>query len=366
MKLLKNRAFAIFVLIAAIAASSFYGLSKGPRISAPEGGGELDTHISTKDVSQYVVDDAHILSGGTENTIDIYNANWARDYKSVLAVVTVRDAGAYGGDIADAAWSWAAELELYEDDALLLIDAGAPDAYLLSSGRFGDRFNNSEAQFVNDYLYPPAEAGDWDRGVLELFAQTHLLISSGSGGGGGYGGGSLLLSLVPVLILLIVLIAVFSAIDSMRYRTWYGRYGGMPVPPVVYRPIFWWHRPGSAWARRRRPPPPPPPRRPPGGPGGPGGGPRPPMGGGFSGGSRGAFGGGSRGGFTGGSRGSFGGSSRGGFSGGSRGGSFGGGVFGGGSRGGFTGGSRGSFGGGSRGSFGGGSRGGGFGGGRRR
>ena len=340
------------MLIIAIAASSFYGLSKAPKVSTPEGGMELDTHIKTSEVHQYVVDDAHILSGGTEDTIDIYNANWAKAYKSVLAVVTVRDASAYGDDFLEAAYAWADELELYEDDALLLIDAGAPDAYLLSSGRFGDRFNNSEGQFVNDYLFPSASAGDWDAGVLNLFSHVHTLLSDTS-----YSSeSSIMISLLPAIILLIALIVFFSAVDSMLYRSWYGRYGGMPVPPVVYRPIFWWHRPGSAWYRRRRTPPPPPPR----GPRGPGGGPRPPMGGGFSGGSRGSFGGGSRGGFSGGSRGSFGGGPRppmgGGFGGGSRG------SFGGGSRGGFSGGSRGSFGGGSRG---GGGRGGGFSGGRR-
>ena len=358
MKLLKSRGFAVFVLIAVIAASSLYGLSKAPEVRTPEGGAQLDAHIDTKDVHQYVVDDAHILSGGTEDTIDIYNANWVRDYKSVLAVVTVQDASDYGDDFVEAAYSWADELGLYEDDALLLIDAGGPDAYILSSGRFADRFNNSEGQFVNDYLYRPAMAGDWDRGVLDLFAHVHILFSDTS-----YASESnLIVSLLPAVILLIVLIVLFSMIDSMRYRSWYGRYGGMPVPPVVYRPIFWWHRPGSAWYRRRRTPPPPPrgPRGPGGFGGGPrppmGGGPRPPMGGGFSGGSRGSFGGG----FSGGSRGSFGGGSRGSFGGGSRG------SFGGGSRGGFSGGSRGSFGGGSRGGgFGGGSRGGGFGGGRR-
>ena len=353
MKLLKSRGLAIVVLIIAIAASSFYGLSKAPKVSTPEGGMELDTRIKTSEVHQYVVDDAHILSGGTEDTIDIYNANWAKAYKSVLAVVTVRDASAYGDDFLEAAYAWADELELYEDDALLLIDAGAPDAYLLSSGRFGDRFNNSEGQFVNDYLFPSASAGDWDAGVLNLFAHVHTLFSDTS-----YSSeSSIMISLLPAIILLIALIVFFSAVDSMLYRSWYGRYGGMPVPPVVYRPIFWWHRPGSAWYRRRRTPPPPPPPR---GPRGPGGGPRPPMGGGFSGGSRGSFGGGSRGGFGGGSRGSFGGGPRppmgGGFGGGSRG------SFGGGSRGGFSGGSRGSFGGGSRG---GGGRGGGFSGGRR-
>ena len=165
------------MLIIAIAASSFYGLSKAPKVSTPEGGMELDTHIKTSEVHQYVVDDAHILSGGTEDTIDIYNANWVKAYKSVLAVVTVRDASAYGNDFLEAAYAWAAELELYEDDALLLIDAGAPDAYLLSSGRFGDRFNNSEGQFVNDYLFPSASAGDWDAGVLYLFGHVPTRFS---------------------------------------------------------------------------------------------------------------------------------------------------------------------------------------------
>ena len=87
MKLLKSRGLAIVVLVIAIAASSFYGLSKAPKASTPEGGMELDTHIKTSEVHQYVVDDAHILSGGTEDTIDIYNANWVKAYKSVLAVV---------------------------------------------------------------------------------------------------------------------------------------------------------------------------------------------------------------------------------------------------------------------------------------
>ena len=154
------------------------------------------------------------------------------------------------------------------------------------------------------------------------------------------------------VVLLVVLVLLFNCLDGIRYNSWSARYGGMAVPPVVYRPIFWWHRPGSAWFTRRRRPPPRPPRgpRPPmsGGPRPP----RPPMGGSTPPRS-GSFGGGSRGGgfgrFPG--SGSFGGGRRGGF-GGSRGGSFGGGSRGGGFGGG---GSRG-------GGFGGGSRGGGFGG----
>lgn len=367
MKLLKNRAFAVLVLIAAIALSSLYGLSKKPAVEVLEGGAPLNEDLSTVGFEWLIVDEANVLSNRTEDTLSIYNANWDKLDGAVMAVVTVHDAGPYGSGIEDAAWNWAGELELGENDAILLIDAGRTDAYLLSSGRFADRFNGAEGQYVRSCLSGPAASGKWDDGVLALFAETHLLFDTR----GQSGGGSLLVSLLPAIILLIVLLVVFSWIDSLRYSSWYGRYGAMSVPPVVYRPIFWWHRPGSRWYRRRQMPPPPPPPRGPRGPGPRppmGGGPRPPVGGGprppVSGGPRpprptpprtggggfnrgGGFGGGSAGG---------GGFSRGGGFGGSR---SGGGSFGGSRGGGFGGGSRGG------GGFGGGSRGGGFGGGRR-
>ena len=54
-----------------------------------------------------IVDEANVLSNKTENTLSIYNANWDKLTGSVMAVVTTRDAGAYGTDIEDAAWNWA-------------------------------------------------------------------------------------------------------------------------------------------------------------------------------------------------------------------------------------------------------------------
>jgi len=357
MKLFKNRAFAALVLIAAIALSSAWGLSKAPKVEVPQGGAPLDEGLSTAGFDGLIVDEANVLSSRTENTLSMYNANWDKLTGSIMAVVTTRDAGAYGTGIEDAAWNWAYELELGEDDAILLIDTGRTDAWLLSSGRFADRFNGGEGQYVRSCLSGPAASGEWDEGVLALFAETHLLFNAQSRAGTG----SLIAALLPVIILLLVLLVLFSWIDSLRYSSWRGRYGTMAVPPVVYRPIFWWHRPGSRWYRRRHMPPPPPPPRGPRGPRPPmGGGPRPPMGGG----PRPPMGGGTPprpnrpapprtggGGFN-------------------RGGSFGSGSMGGGGfgRGGGFGGSRGgggSFGGGSRGGGfgGGGSRGGGFGGG---
>lgn len=337
MKLLKNKAFAAFVLIAAIALSSLYGLSKRPQVEVPEGGAALDDSLSTAYLSAYLVDEANVLSAGAEKSILLYNANWDKSNRGILAVVTTQGTASLGG-IEEAAWTWAEDLLLGENDAILLIDAGAEDYRLVASGSFYDLLAAQSTSFVDACMAGYVQQKDYSGGVLNLMGQLHLLLQPyGSGGEGGSGVFGVIAALIPIVLLLIFLIVLFTMVDSLRYSSWYGRYGGMPVPPVVYRPILWWHRPGSRWYRRHYAPPPPrhrgPGPRPPmgGGPRGPrppmGGGPRPPMGGGFTPPRSGSFGGGSRGGGFGGPRsGSFGGGSRGGgFGGGSRGGSFGGG-----------------------------------------
>lgn len=360
MKLFKNRAFAIFVLIAAIALSSLYGISKAPEIRLPEGSVPLDESLSTYTFGQYVEDRAGVLSKKTMKAVCLYNANWDRMAGSILAVVTLGDKEETGS-AEDLAWDWAETLQLGENDAILVINATNQDYSVVASGRFFDLLDAQSASFVDTLLEESIHKRDYDQAVLNLFGGLHQLF--GMYQTDSYAGGAgmeVFRSVLSVVVLLVVLVLLFNCLDGIRYNSWSARYGGMAVPPVVYRPIFWWHRPGSRWYRRRHMPPPPPPPRGPRGPRPPmGGGPRPPMGGGTpprpnrptpprTGGGGfnrgGGFGSGSMGG---------GGFGRGGGFGGSRGG---GGSFGGGRGGGFGGGPRGG---------GGGSRGGGFGGGRR-
>lgn len=322
MKLLKSRGFAVAVLILAIVLSSLYGLSKRPSVETPEGGRALDENLSTGTMARYIKDDAGILSSKTEQTLALYNANWDQWEGCILAVVTV---DTVSGSVEDAAYDWALKLGLGEDDAILLMAPGDQNAALIASGRFYDAMGDP-VWYIDQYLYNDFMAGNYDEGVLALFGQVHLLFGEqGVTGSGTYMIVSGVFSFLPVVVLLIVLLVFFSALDSARYATWHRRYGGVPVPPVVFRPILWWHRPGGAWYRRRMAPPPPPPgRRGPPPPGGFGGGPRPPRSGGGSFGSRGGgFGGHSGGGSFGSRGGGFGGRSGGG-SFGSRGGGFGG------------------------------------------
>ena len=342
MKFFQKRGVAIAVLILAILASGAWGLHKAPVVSTPEGGEKLDPSLSTAAFTQYVRDEADILSDKTEEAIGLYNANWDKMFGSIMAVVTVQSSD----NLENTAYDYADTMQLGSNDAILVIAKQQQDYYLVASGDFYDLLSGLSQSFVASCMADNVQKGDYDAAVRSLCAALHVELSQQ------YQQSEAALdeaaSRVMFIMILIIFFILWIALDGMRYRRYRRRYmmPGMGIPTVVYRPIFWGRRPPRG---------PRPPRS---------GGPRPPYGGGNSGGNRrppqpprrpsssgGSFGGfgstGRGGGF--GSGGSFGGFGS------SRGGGFGGGSFGGSRGGGFGGGSRG-------GGFGGGGRGGGFGG----
>jgi len=366
MKFLQKTWVAWLLTAVMVAAAVGIGLAKPPAAGkpapTPSGTAALDESLSTKQFADYIWDEAGVLSSKEEEQICLYNANWNQRYESIIAVAAVKSAD---GRLDDYAYDLGEEIELASADGILVIDVSARDAYLavgpdypLSDGQVTSYLDNSLYEYVQD--------GTYGSGVLNLFhdLNTYYVDNYGLGyldnAGGvpaqegvpGYSGRDGSSAYVLLLIfLLIAIVLVVNAIDQSRYNTYRRRYYGVPNPPVMFRPIFFWHAPGSYWYRRHwhQPPPPPPPR-------GPGPGSRPGGGGNFTGFSgpkggsshSGGFSSGPRGGgFSGGSRG-------GGFSGGNRGGGFSGGSFGGSRGGGFSGGRGGGFSGGS-------SRGGGFG-----
>ena len=330
MKFFEKRGVAVVVLILAVVLSSFWGVSKRPVIDVPDGGRPIDETLPTEAFEPYVVDNAGILSDRTEQAICLYNANWDRELGAIIAVVTVKNAG----DLEDAGYDWAYQLELAENDAILVIDAGQKDYKLVASGAFYDFFAGLSPSFVDTYLYGDVQDKDYNDAVTALLGGVHVelgqyMVNDNS---------DIADTAVAFLLVLLLVFVVWLIIDKMRYNRYRRRYmmPGMGVPTVIYRPIFWgrtsWYRPTPV--RPRTPPRPRDNNRRP--PAGGFGGTRPPMGGGFGSSSRpsGGFGG-SRGGSFSGRSGSFGGG---------RGGGFGGG-FGGGRSGGFGGGRGGGFGG---------------------
>ena len=326
MKFFQKRGVAIAVLILAIIASGAWGLHKAPAVSTPEGGEKLDPSLSTAAFTQYVRDDADVLSDKTEEAIGLYNANWDKMFGSIMAVVTTESAN----DIENAAYDYAIEMQLAENDAILVIAKQQQDYYLLASGNFYDLLSRLSQSFVASCMADNVQKGDYDAAVRSLCAALHVELSQQ------YQQSEAALDEaangVMFIMILIIFFVLWIMLDGMRYRRYRRRYmmPGMGIPTVVYRPIFWGRRPPRS---------PRPPRS--GGPRPPQGGPRPPYSGGSFGGNRrppqpprrpsssgGSFGGfgstGRGGGFGSGSVGGFG-SSRGGGFGGSRGGGFGGG-----------------------------------------
>lgn len=344
MKLFQKPWFAWLLTAVMIAGAVSIGLSRPsgpapqPSQPVPEAMAGLDESLSTSDYDKWIWDEAGVLSAKDEERICLFNANWARRYDSIIAVAAVRSAD---GPLDDYAYSLGEEIELARADGILVIDTSARDAYL-AVGPDYPLTDSQVTSYMDNSLYRYVQDGDYGNGILVLFGDLNrfyvdhygLGYLDGSSSQESYGG-ERISGMVMLAVILVGILLVICAIDRLRYNAYRAQYFNVAVPPVMFRPILFWHGPSSMWYRRHwhQPPPPPPPRSPrgPGGGGftgfsGPQGGSR---GGGFSGGSRGGgFGGGSRGGgFSGGS---FGGSRGGGFGGGSRGGGF----SGGGSRGG--------------------------------
>lgn len=331
MKFFKKRSVAWVVLVLAVAASVCIGFARKDHFLAKQ-----PTELLDVQYSQWICDDAKLLSNGTKQLIEQYNADWDERYYAVVAVATVEHLTGWEGQeyAANLGQQWG----LGENDMiLLLIEDGDWQVYY--GDRVGACMTDTQQQKLRSAIDSPYYTGDFNAAVTAFFRQSDVFyaqaqLNTGESYGSDPGwyaqepaavktGG---VSIGGVVLLIVAIFAVWVLLDRMRYNRYRRRYV-MPgiVPPVAYYPIFWGRRPAAPRAPR-------PPRRPyNGGPRPPaGGGPRPGGGGyrpprstprpqpprsssrpgsGFSGGG---FGGGSR---SGGSRGGFGG---GGFGGGRR------------------------------------------------
>lgn len=371
MKLLKKQAVAWILTIVMIAAAIGIGYAKGTAAQRPATG--LDNGLDTAYYEQFIYDQADVLDSSAEKKLTVYLANWDSRYNSLVSFVSADNVD---GDPEGYAYDLAADYGLGDGDALLLV-VKRTDDYRFVWGADFDSILNAK---TTDQLAACMDSGSWQTCVLDFYETLNDIYVSNFGVGNGSAGQNAsgadgytpaprtggVFAIVTVVMLIVVVVLLLSAVDRSRYNAYRRQYYGVVNPPVMFRPILFWHGPRSSWYRRGWHQPPPPPPRPPRGPGAGFGGP-PPRGPGSSSRPSGGFGGSARpsGGFGGaGARGPRrSGFSGGGSFGGTRGGSFGGRS--GGSRpsGGFGGGRSGGFGGGSRGGgFGGGSRGGGFGG----
>lgn len=237
MKKKSNAAFyvALVVLIVAIAASIGIGQWKKP---TPGG---LDKNLDGSQYTQYVDDAAGVLSDETEQTLALYNANWAKKYGSRIAVYTVADAE--DSALEGLATQRGRAMGLGGGDALLCLSAASGRYYLEYGNAFGSLLDESAQEELRQALNVPLAGGHFDEAATGFFGAMNVVYGT-TGGPQRESGGS---SIMTVVLLLVVLFAVLSAVDKSRYATYRRRYGGMDAPPVVFRPILFWHGPGFGW-----------------------------------------------------------------------------------------------------------------------
>ncbi|MCD8144700.1 MAG: TPM domain-containing protein [Oscillospiraceae bacterium] len=314
MKVLKKFPVAVALTVAVILGCIVYG-------QATKSAELVDVTFNT-----WVEDSAGVLDEETIAQVEAYNTQWDNSYSSVLALATVDSTK--GWDISEYTLELANAWGLGSNDLILVLDIGGQECYMDCGDEIYTYMDEDQINdYINDYLYSDLNSGNYNEGVLALYAAWDEWYaeafagdentSSASAGANsaysgydefyddsyyydydyGYGGG---ISVFGILVIIILILALLSVIDSIRMSLYRARYFGVGAPPP-FRPLLFWHRPGWGWYHRHWYDPHGPGLRGGGpGPGGFGGGPRGGGPGGFGGGPRGGGGHGGGGGFGGG------------------------------------------------------------------
>lgn len=255
MKFFKNQFVAAALMLLVIVGCLGYGLYKKPAAMAEPV------------YNDWTYDGADLLSEETEALVDSYNARWDAAYSTVTAVATVPTTRNW--DIYDYAVTMGEYWGLGANDMLLLIDEGDDQYYLVTSQLVEDGLGYDQLYNIfSGEFEPPYRNGSYDDAVQNAFAALDEsyadCLASGTGIGYPdeqyyynydpyydytdvtYSSG---INIVSVVFFLILLFIILSAVDKIRYRSWYGR-GAAYRANRVFVPIIFWHRPGGTWFRR--------------------------------------------------------------------------------------------------------------------
>ncbi len=269
MRFLKRRPVAIGVTVLMIIAAIFIGMERRPAVPPPSGDaqlGALDSTLAAEDYASYIWDDAGVLTEQQESQICLYNANWVQRYDSLIAIAVVRSTN--GEAIDDYAYALGEEIELGSSDGILVLDTTAKDAYLAVAPDYPMTDSEITDQLDRN-LYDPVQNGTYGEGILTLFASINTWYYDNYGLGfldpdtssqssqATAADSDVTAAIILLVFFLILLIVIFTLVDRSRYNTYRQRYYGVSNPPVVFRPILFWHGPMSTWYRRHWTPPPP-------------------------------------------------------------------------------------------------------------
>lgn len=251
MKIFRNRAVAWLVLVLAIAASCLWGLHKKP------------ADVPEVRYYQWICDEAGLLDGETEKTVEQYNAAWDDRYRAVIAVASVDniDGWTYEKFCARLGGDWG----LGPNDMLLLLVRDG-DYYVACGDNVLASLMDSQQAKLQSAIEPDYYGGDYDGAVTAFFRQADVvyaqmnsmnpMMSNDAGQPWPEKGDASGVNLGGVLLLIIAIFVVWMLLDRVRYNRYQRRSAYVTgAPRTVYYPVFW-GRPRVAPPPVHRAPPP--------------------------------------------------------------------------------------------------------------
>ena len=169
MKFFKKHSVAWAVLVLAVAASVCIGFARKDHFLAKQ-----PTELLEVQYRQWICDDADLLSSGTEQLIEQYNADWDERYYAVVAVATVEHLTGWEGQeyAANLGQQWG----LGENDMiLLLVEDGDWQVYY--GDRVGACMTDTQQQKLRSAIDSPYYTGDFNAAVTAFFRQSDVFYA---------------------------------------------------------------------------------------------------------------------------------------------------------------------------------------------
>lgn len=297
MNFLKKTPVAVVLTILVVALCCVWGYTRAIEDSAPQSHSTGQLSAGQSELNYYldwIVDDAELFTLNTREQLAQYNLNLDKSYSSLVCVQTATYLN--GKDIDGYTDERSEELGLGERDMLLVLDTYSEDWYLVygrdmipyvdASGELEnicraelDDFFEEDADQNAAILTLYRNLSDWYEEAVPAIDQSDVQgpLSSGSKTemssitlGAIFSG--ILIAVLLNFWWIALLLIVLNCVDRVRYNRYRAQYDGVGVPLTRFRPVLFWHRPGSRWYQRMgekyRPPDD---HDGPGGPGGPGG-----------------------------------------------------------------------------------------------
>ena len=175
MKFFQKRSVAVVLTLLIILASIGLGQVRRPVQSSPApepaDPSALDTSLNTSGYTDWLWDEAGVLSDATEETLCLYNANWDYRYNSLIAVLMVDSLD--GQDIESYAYDQGTQIGLGQGDALLVAAVDDELYYVATGYDFSTILTSSVTSRLDGMLSSNFGAQRFEEGVLSFFAEMN-------------------------------------------------------------------------------------------------------------------------------------------------------------------------------------------------